>query len=88
MTRQDPPFDHADFEAIKAITDRAGYFGSLGDLQFMVEFPWEGGAVTQLVRHEEMRNKLRGSQGLSEEQLDRIEKTSLLNPRGRALSVR
>ncbi len=79
MTSQDPPFDNADFAAIKAITDRAGYFGSLGDRHFTVEFPWEGGAVTQLVRQEEIQNRLRRSQGLSEEQLARMAgKTSLL----------
>jgi hypothetical protein len=79
MTSQDPPFDNASFEAIKAITDRSNYVGSLGDRYFCVEFPWEAGAVTQMARLEEMQNRLRTSQGLSEEQLERMAgKTSLL----------
>jgi len=32
QTNQAPPFDNADFEAIKAITDRNGYLGSLGEM--------------------------------------------------------
>ena len=79
MTNQDPPCDNADFEAIKAITDRVRYYGSLGDRHFTVELPWEAGAVTQLMNLEEFRNGMRASHGLSEERLDRMAgKTSLL----------
>jgi hypothetical protein len=82
MTSQDPVFDNADFEAIKAITDRAGYLGSLGDRHFTVEFPWEAGAATHLLNLEHVRESLRVAQGLSEEQLDRMAgKTSLLQIR-------
>jgi hypothetical protein len=31
LTNEDAPFDNADFEAIKATTDRSGYVGSLSD---------------------------------------------------------
>jgi hypothetical protein len=80
MTSQDPPFDNADFEAIKSITDRSDYFGSLGDRHFTVEFPWEVRAVTNLVGQEEMQKTLRrASQDFSDKQLDRMAgKTSLL----------
>jgi hypothetical protein len=79
---KDPVFDNADFEAIKAITDRAGYFGSLGDRHFTVEFPWEAGAATNLLNVEHVRESLRVAHRLSEEQLDRMAgKTSLLQIR-------
>jgi hypothetical protein len=79
MTSQEPPFDQADFEAIKAITDRSSYFSSLGERAFTVEFPWDTGAVTNLLRREDMQERLRASQNVSEEQLDRMAgKTSLL----------
>ena len=82
MTDQDPAFDNADFEAIKARTDRVGYVGSLGNLHFTVEFPWEMGATTNLLTREEFRETLRGPHGFSEEKLDRMAgKTSLLQIR-------
>jgi hypothetical protein len=77
MTSRDPPFDNADFEAIKAITDRSGYVGSLGDRHFVVEFPWEAGAKTWMLRQEDLTR-----QDVSEEQLDIMAgKTSLLQIR-------
>jgi hypothetical protein len=82
MTRQDPPFDSADFEAIKALTDRSDYLGTLLDRHFTVEFPWEAGAKTHLIRNEDMRQSLRAWQDFSEEQLDSMAgKTTLLQIR-------
>jgi hypothetical protein len=82
MTNQDPAFDNADFEAVKAITDRAGYFGSLGDRHFTVEFPWDAGAATRLLNLEDARESLHVAQRLSKVQLERLAgKTSLLEIR-------
>lgn len=82
LTNQEAPFDNADFEAIKATTDRSGYLGSLGDRHFTVEIPWEVGAKTNLLLQEDVRESARVSLGLSEEHLDRMAgKTSLLQIR-------
>ena len=82
LTNQEAPFDNADFEAIKAITDRSDYVGSLGDRHFIVELPWEAGAKTNMLLKEDVRENARVSLGLSEEQLDRAAgKTSLLHIR-------
>ncbi len=73
MTSQDPPFDDADFAAVKGLTDRSHFLGSLGDRHFTVELPWDAGAMTRLLRHEHFRKSLRAKQGqgLSDDQLDR-----------------
>jgi hypothetical protein len=77
MTSQDPPLDKADFEAIKAITDRGGYLGSLGDKHFVVEFPWDAGAKTNMLRREDIQ--LRARQDFSDDELDSMAaRTSLL----------
>jgi hypothetical protein len=82
MTSQDPPFDNADFKAIKAITDRSRYLGSLGDRHFTVEFPWDVGAVTHLARQEDMQNRMHASGLFSEEKIDSMGgRTSLLQIR-------
>ncbi len=82
LTNEDPPFDDADFETIKANTDRSGYLGSLGDHHFSVELPWEAGAATNLLLQEDVRQSARVSSGLSEEELDRMAgRTSLLQIR-------
>jgi hypothetical protein len=81
-TNQKPPFDNADFEAAKTITDRHGFFGSLSDLHFSVEFPWDAGAITNLLGDMEVRRYLQGSLDISQEELDRIAgKTTLLQIR-------
>lgn len=76
---RDPPYDQADFEAAKAITDRSGLLGSLGDLHFTVEFPWEAGAVSNMFANEEVRRAVAQQGELSREGLDQMAgATSLL----------
>jgi hypothetical protein len=63
MTREEPPFDDADFVALKAITDRSGYLSSLGQKHFSVEFPWDVGGMagkTSLLQIRSVENPLYG----------------------------
>lgn len=78
MTDQAPPFDDADFEAIKSITDHYGFVGSLGKLHFTVELPWEVGASSSGFAYDDGQEFLSGL-GMSEEDRRRAGgKTSLL----------
>jgi hypothetical protein len=63
MKREEPPFDDADFAALKAITDRSRYLSSLGQKHFSVEFPWDVGAAagkTSLLQVRSVENPLYG----------------------------
>src|SRR5262249_17265030 len=78
-TDQPPPFDSADFEAVKDMTDRQEFLSSLGQNNFTVEFPWDPGARSNLFGDGDLREKAAKDLGLSEEELDRMGgKTSLL----------
>lgn len=72
QTSDPPPFDAADFEAVKALTDRHAYLGSLADEGFTVEFPWDAGAVSQMFAHEDFRNSARDAHDYNPEELDRM----------------
>lgn len=76
---KDPPYDNADFEAAKSLTDRSGLIGTLGDRYFTVEFPWEPRALTNMLRDNELRSHCARQEGFSPEQLDEMAgDTSLL----------
>ena len=66
------PYDSADFEAAKAIADRFGAFGTLGDSGLTVEFPWDDGAVSRMFALPDFRTKLLADGEHTEEQLDRM----------------
>jgi hypothetical protein len=69
---KDPaPYDAADFEAAKAITDRFPAFGTLGDAGLTVEFPWDDGAVSRMFAWPDLRAKLLADGEHTEEQLER-----------------
>lgn len=79
QTDQDPPYDQADFEAIKAWSDRAGFVGFTGKRSYTVEFPWDAGAKSRLLAYPDTRAVTGRSGGFSEEDLDRLAgRTSLL----------
>ncbi|MBL8224828.1 MAG: hypothetical protein JNM50_05805 [Chromatiales bacterium] len=79
MTDQDPPYDQADFEVIKARSDRAQLFGNTGDRMYTVELPWDAGAMTRLVADPELRAAMATLGPYTNEDLDRMAgRTSLV----------
>jgi hypothetical protein len=82
MVDRDPPYEDADFEAAKAITDRSGFMGSLGARHFTVEFPWEAGAVSKMLATEEARRAMTADGRIAPERLAQMAgATSLLQIR-------
>lgn len=79
-TDQLPPYDTADFEAVKAASDRIGLLGCLAPGQYTVEFPWDDGAISQsLFAYDDGRERLRGLKRFAEEDITRMGgRTSLL----------
>jgi hypothetical protein len=72
QVKEPAPYDAADFEAAKAITDRFGAFGTLSDSGLTVEFPWDDGAVSRMFALPDFRTKLLADGEHTEEQLDRM----------------
>lgn len=52
---REPPYQQADFEAAKAITDRSGFLSTVGSRHFTVEFPWDADAVSKMFTIDEAR---------------------------------
>jgi hypothetical protein len=71
-THDPPPFEFADFEATKAITDRHAYSGSLAYDGLAVEFPWDPGAISQLFGHDDYREAARKFRGHTSAEMDRM----------------
>jgi hypothetical protein len=79
MTDEDPPYDQADFEAIKAQSDRAQFLSYTGDRAYTVELPWDPGAMTRMLAGPDLRACMQAQGTYSEEELDRMAgRTSLV----------
>lgn len=64
-----PPYVQADFEAVKSLIDtQRGFFGSLGDFHYTVEFPWDSGALSSSFNSEEFQVHAREA-GYTDEQI-------------------
>jgi hypothetical protein len=69
---RDPPYNQADFEAAKAITDRSCFLGSLGNRHFTVEFPWKAGAVSRMLNVDEIRKAVSTEKQFSDERIEQM----------------
>lgn len=79
---REPPYQQADFEAAKAVTDRSGFLGTLGSRHFTVEFPWDAGAISKMFTVGEGRDSAAQDGQFTDEQLDQMGgATSLLQIR-------
>jgi hypothetical protein len=79
MTDEDPTYDQAEFEDIKAQSDRARFLGYTGDRAYAVELPWDPGAMTRMLAGADLRACMQVQGRYSEEDLDRMAgRTSLV----------
>ena len=72
MTDKAPPYDVADFEAVKRYADSKGVIASFGADWFNAEFPWEAGAASAIFNLEAVKERAIDELKLSEEEVERL----------------
>jgi hypothetical protein len=71
-----PPYDLADFQAVKSMSDRAGLIAYADDGEYSCEFPWDPGAASHLFRQQ--YEALLESGKYTEEELNRLSGRTML----------
>jgi len=78
-TGENPPYDVADFESVKAFSTKKGFAASSSVDGFTVEFPWEPGAFSAMFSLDRVKENARKNLKLSEEEIETMAgATSLL----------